>query len=163
MAWNVDDDFTRIFEKIFKQLGLSDRLDQEKPNIRSWSYGYSMTTGPDGKPIVKEWGTEFPSTPMMEQPNEDPLSQVDIDRVNKSVRVIMELPGVTKESIRITGTENRIRVRANYDTWNVDHEIPISAKVDPNTAKASYNNGVLDITLELIEESEPEGVDIRVN
>jgi HSP20 family protein len=162
MAWNVDDDFTRIFEKIFKQLGFPDRFDPENQNVRSWSYGYSMTTGPDGKPIVKEWGTGFPKTPMMEQPNDDPLSQVDIDRGSKTVRVIMELPGVTKESIRITGTETRIRVRANYDTWNVDHEIPISAKVDPNTAKASYNNGVLDITFKLMEESESEGVDIQV-
>ena len=59
--------------------------------------------------------------------------------------------------------ETSIRVKADYDTWNVDHEIPISAKVDPNTAKASYNNGVLDVTLELIEETEPEGVDIQVN
>lgn len=163
MAWNVDDDFTRIFEKIFKQLGNPKRLDPDNPNARSWSYGYSMTTGPDGKPIVKEWGSEFPETPMVEQPNDDPLSQVDIDRTNKTVRVIMELPGITKESIQITGTETSIKVKADYDRWNVDHEVPISAKVDPNTAKATYNNGVLDITLDLIEETEPEGVNIQVN
>jgi HSP20 family protein len=163
MAWNVDDDFTRIFEKIFKQLSFPDKLDAEPPNLRSWSYGYSMTTGPDGKPIIKEWGTGLPETPMGGHPNDAPLLQVDIDRVNKKVRVIMELPGVTKESIRITGTETSVRVKANNDKWNVDHEIPISAKVDPITAKASYNNGVLDITLELIEESDPEGVDIQVN
>ena len=163
MAWNVDDDFTRIFEKIFKQLGFPERLDPENPNAKSWSYGYSMTTGPDGKPIVKEWGTDIPEAPMMEQPNDEPLSQVDIDRANKTVRVIMELPGITKESIRITGTETSIRVKADYDRWNVDHEIPLSAKVDPKTAKACYNNGVLDITLDLIEKFEPEGVDIQVN
>jgi HSP20 family protein len=162
MAWNVDDDFTRIFEKIFKQLGFPERLDPETPNARSWSYGYIMTTGPDGKPIVKEWGTDFPETPRVEQPNDEPLSQVDIDRANKTVRVIMDLPGITKESIKIMGTETSIRVKADYDRWNVDHEVPISAKVDPNTAKATYNNGVLDITLDLIEETESEGVDIQV-
>ncbi len=162
MAWNVDDDFNRIFEKIFKQLGFPDRLDND-PNMKSWSYGYSMTTGPDGKPIVKEWGTDIPQAPLMEKPNDDPLSQVDIDRANNTVRVIMELPGVTKESIEITGTETSVRVKANYDRWDVDHEIPISAKVDPTTAKATYNNGVLDITLRLIEETEPEGVNIQVN
>ena len=163
MAWNVDDDFTIILEKIFKQLGFPDRLDAENPNLRSWSYGYSMTTGPDGKPIIKEWGTGLPETPKIGHPNDEPLSQVDIDRANMTVRVIMELPGVTKESLRITGTETSVRVRANYNTSKVDHEIPISVKVDPNTAIASYNNGVLDITLELIEETEPEGVNIQVN
>lgn len=163
MAWNVDDDFKRIFEKMFKQLGFSENLDPENPRIKSWSYGYSMTTGPDGRPIVKEWGTNVPETPTVEQPYNDPLSQVDINRKNKTVRVIMELPGVTKESIKITGTETSIRVKADYDRWNVDHEIPISTKVDPMTAKATYNNGVLDVTLDLIEEIEPEGVDIQVN
>ena len=163
MAWNVDDDFTRIFEKIFKQLGFPDRLDSEDSNVKSWSYGYSSTTGPDGKPIIKEWGTNYPETPMMEKPNDEPLSQVDIDRANGTVRVIMELPGVTKESIKITGTETSIRVQADYDRWNVDHEIPITAKVDPKTAKATYNNGVLDITLDLIDETETEGVHIQVN
>lgn len=163
MAWNVDDDFTRIFEKIFKQLGFPERLDPENPNMKSWSYGYSMTPGPDGKPVVKEWGTSFPETPMVEQVNDEPLTQVDIDRVNNTVRVIMELPGIAKESIKITGTETSIRVKADYDRWNVDHEIPISAKVDPNTAKATYNNGVLDIMLDLIEETDPEGVQIQVN
>ena len=163
MARNVDDDFARIFEKIFKQLGIPERQDPENPNARSWSYGYSMTTGPDGRPIVKEWGTDIPETPMVEQPKDEPLSQVDIDRANKTVRVIMELPGITKESIKITGTETSIRVKADYDRWNIDHEVPISAKVDPTTAKATYNNGILDITLDLIEETEPEGVNIQVN
>lgn len=163
MAWNVDDDFTRIFEKIFKQLGFPERLDPENPKANSWSYGYSMTTGPDGKPIIKEWGTDIPETPVMQQPNDEPLTQVDIDRANKTARVIIELPGVAKESIRITGTETSIRVKADYDRWNVDHEIPISAKVDPKTAKATYNNGVLDITLDLIRETGSEGVNIQVN
>lgn len=163
MAWNIDDDFNKIFERIFKQLGFPDRLDHENPNVMRWSYGYSMTQGPDGKPIVKQWGTDFPKPPLTDQRSNEPLSQVDIDRVNGTVRVIVELPGLTKESIKITGTETSVRIRANYDRWNIDHEVPISAKVDPGTAKATYNNGVLDITLVLIEGSEPEGVDIQVN
>ena len=45
MAWIRDEDFDKIFERIFKQMNL------DEPNSRSWRYGYSMTTGPDGKPV----------------------------------------------------------------------------------------------------------------
>lgn len=163
MTWNIDDDFDKIFERIFKQLKSQDRLDPGNSNIKRWSHGYSMTRGPDGRPLVKEWGTDIPEAPPMKQPDDEPLSQVDIDRANKTIRVIMELPGLTKESIRITGTETSIRVTASNELRNIDKEIPISAKVDPKTAKATYNNGVLDVTLELIEETVPEGIDIQVN
>ena len=163
MTWNIDDDFDKIFERIFKQLGFPERLDPENPNLKKWSYGYSMTRGPDGKPVIKEWGTDFPQAPLMEQRNDEPLSQVDIDRANKTVRVIVELPGLAKESIKITGTETSIRITASNELRSIDTEIPVSAKVNPKTARAKYNNGVLDVTLELIEETSPEGIDIHVN
>ena len=163
MAWNIDDDFDKIFERIFKQLGFPERLDPENPNLKRWSYGYSMTRGPDGKPVIREWGSDFPEAPLMEQRNDEPLSQVDIDRENKTVRVIVELPGLAKESIMITGTETSIRITASNELRSIDTEIPVSAKVNPKTAKATYNNGVLDVTLELIEETSPEGIDIHVN
>ena len=162
MTWNIDDDFDKIFERIFKQLRFPERIDSENPNIKKWSYGYSLTRGPDGKPMVREWGTDLPETPLMEQPNDEPLSQVDIDRANKTVRIIVELPGLTKETIRITGTETSIKVTASNELRSIDTEIPVSAKVDPKTARATYNNGVLDVTLDLIEETEPEGIDIQV-
>ena len=88
---------------------------------------------------------------------------VDIDAEKKLVRVIVEMPGVTKESIKITGTENHLILSARNETREIKTEVPINAKVDPKTAKASYKNGVLDITLKLIEASNPEGVDIQVN
>ena len=163
MAWNIDDDFDKIFERIFKQLGFPERLDPEPPHLKKWSYGYSMTTGADGKPVVKEWGSDSPQAPLREHHNDEPLSQVDVDRANNTVRVIVELPGLAKESIRITGTETSIRVTASNELRNIDTEIPVSAKVDPKTARATYNNGVLDVTLELIEETSPEGIDIHVN
>ncbi len=163
MAWNIDDDFDKIFERIFKQLGFPERLDPENSNLKKWSYGYSMIRGPDGKPVIKEWGTAFPKAPMIEKLNDELLSQVDIDRANKTARVIVELPGLTKESIKITGTETSIRITASNELRKIDTEILVSAKVDPKTARATYNNGVLDVMLELIEETAPEGIDIHVN
>jgi len=42
-------------------------------------------------------------------------------------------------------------------------EVPINAKVDPNSAKATYNNGVLDLSFDLVEAPREDGVDVPVN
>jgi len=164
MAWIRDEDINKLFEGIFKQMDFT----QGNPNVQSWSYGYSMTTGPDGKPVIREWGTGLPEgNPMKPQPyvpeTPEPLSQVDIDTENMRVRVIVEMPGYTKESIKISGTENKLQLSADHDTRHIDTEIPIDAKVDPASAKATYKNGILDIKLKLLEKPKPEDVDIQVN
>ena len=165
MAWIRDEDINKLFERMLKNMGLT----PDDPNVQSWSYGYSMTTGPDGKPIIKEWGTGPPDSPNPLKPTPyipetpEPLSQVDIDTENKQVRVIVEMPGFTKESIKITGTENQLQLSASNETRQIDTTIPIKAKADPKSAKATYKNGVLDITLKLLEEHKPDGVDIQVN
>lgn len=166
MAWISDEDINKMFERLIKQMGFTS-LDE--PNVKSWSYGYSMTIGPDGKPVIKEWGTGLPGgpQPLTSQPylpeTQDPLSQIDIDTENKTVRVIVEMPGFTKESIHITGTENTLKLTAHHETRQLDTEIPINVRVDPKTAKATYKNGVLDITLTLLEKPKTDEVNIQVN
>jgi HSP20 family protein len=165
MAWISDEELNKIFERMLRNIGLA----PDDLNFESWSYGYSMTTGPDGKPIVQEWGTGLPNgpNPLKPQPylpeTPEPLSQVDINPENKQVRVIVEMPGFTKESMRITGTENQLQLSANSETRQVDTIIPIKARIDPKTAKATYKNGVLDITLKLLEVPQTDGVNIQVN
>ena len=163
MAWIRDEDFNKIFERIFKQMNL------DEPNSRSWSYGYSMITGPDGKPVIREWGTGLPNedNPLKPKPfipeTPEPLTQIDIDQHKMQVRVIVEMPGFTKESIKITGREDKIQLSANDGTRQIDTEIPINARIDPKTAKATYNNGVLDITISLLEAPKSDKVDIKIN
>lgn len=169
MAWIRDEDISKIFERLFKQMGFH-TMESDDPNIRSWSYGYSMTQGPDGKPVIREWGTGLPEapqpltyTPYLPESTSEPLSQVDIDTENKTVRVIVEMPGFTKDSIRITGTENTVHLIADHETRHLNTEIPINARVDPKSAHATYRNGVLDIKITLIEASQGNDVDIQVD
>jgi len=173
MASIRDEDINKLFERMLKQMGFDTQF-PDNPNVQSWSYGYSMTTGPDGKPVIKEWGTGLPEgpqpfapQPLAPQPyipeTPEPLSQVDIDTEKKQVRVIVEMPGFTKESIRITGTENTLHLSGDNETRHLDTDIPLNAKVDPKSAEATYKNGVLDITLTLLEAPKSDGVDIKVN
>jgi HSP20 family protein len=165
MAWINDEDINKLFERMLRNIG----IDQRDPNVQSWSYGYSMSMGPDGKPIIREWGTGIPEGGNPSKPQSyipeipEPLSQVDIDTEKMLVRVIVEMPGFMKDSIKITGTENKLQLSASNETRQIDTEIPINGKVDPQSAKATYKNGVLDITLKLLEISKQDGVDIQVN
>ena len=167
MSW-INDDFDKIIEKMFKRFGMDPTMDPDDPNVRTWSYGYTMTTGPDGKPVVSEFGTGLPQAGLpqagftLDEPNMETLSQVDIDRENGRVRLLVEMPGVTKESIKIKATDNRVRISAGNETKDYDTEIPLDAEVDPSSAKAAYNNGVLDLTLKLVKAPEDEGVDVKV-
>jgi len=167
MSW-INDDFDKIIEKMFKRFGMDPTMDPDDPNVRTWSYGYTMTMGPDGKPVVSEFGTGLPQAGLpqagftLDEPTMETLSQVDIDRENGRVRLLVEMPGVTKESIKIKATDNRVRISAGNETKDYDTEIPIDAEVDPNSAKATYNNGVLDLTLKLVKAPEEDGVDVKV-
>lgn len=166
MAWISDEDINKMFERLLKQMGFNTL---GNPEVKSWSYGYSMRMGPDGQPVINEWGTGLPEgsnpfTPQQYLPeSQDPLYQIDVNTDNKTVRVIVEMPGFTKDTIQITGTQDSLRLTASYETRQLDTEIPIKVKVDPMSAKATYKNGVLDITLTLLEEPKNDGVNIQVN
>jgi HSP20 family protein len=165
MAWIKDEDINELFKRMFRNIGFNGN----DLNIESWSYGYSITTGPDGNPIIKEWGTGLPDgrKPLRPQPyipeTPEPLSQVDVDLEKQKVRVIVEIPGFTKESIKINGAENKIQILARSETRSINTDIPINVKVDPKSAEATYKNGVLDITLKVVEVPKSNGVEIKVN
>ena len=163
MSW-INDDFDKIIERMFKRFGMDPTIDPNDQNVKTWSYGYTMTMGPDGKPVVREFGTGLPQTGFtIEEPTTmETLSQVDVDRENGRVRLLVEMPGVAKESIKIKVTENRVRISAGNETKDYDTDIPLDAEVDPSSAKATYNNGVLDLTFKLVKAPEDDGVDVKV-
>jgi len=113
-------------------------------------YGYSMTIGPDGKPKVREFGN-LKAEPQLEKPQLDvkkerePLTDV-IDADDK-VRVIVELPGVQKENIKLSGTDDKLTISVDTPQHKYFKEVELPAKVDTEKATSEYKNGVLDITV----------------
>lgn len=164
MTWINDDPFDEMIKRIFKQFGFDGGSPIGAPNVRSWSYGFTMTRGPDGKPVIRELGN-LPSAEgfnINETQEEDLLTQVDIDEKNNVVRILAEIPGVSKKDLKINATENKVVIRAGRDSGTVTKEIPVGLTIDPETADASYNNGVLDLSFKLAKERH-EGKEIEVN
>ena len=113
-------------------------------------YGYSITIGPDGKPIVREFGnvSKGVGTPWKQiQDKREPL--VDVVSSDKEVRVIAELPGVKKEDINVTVNEKSLVISVDREDRRYYKELDLPGIVDPKGAKSSYNNGVLEVTIPL--------------
>jgi HSP20 family protein len=113
-------------------------------------YGYSVTVGPDGKPKVTEFGNLTPETsagkPQLDtEEKREPLA--DVIPGDKEVRVIVELPGVEKEEIKLSGTADKLTISVDAPERKYYKEIELPAKVDTKQATSKYKNGVLDITI----------------
>ena len=145
-------------------------------------YGYSMTIGPDGKPKVREFGNvnslgqamgragiEGGSINKNNDKNGDnsqitverePL--VDVNVSDKEVKVVMEMPGVKKEEIKINAYDGEVEVIANDPQRKYHKAIELPQYADIETVKSTYNNGILEITFNKREETKPKGREIKV-
>jgi HSP20 family protein len=133
--------------------------------IREWGpfvYGYSITVGPDGKPIIREFGNVQPGRLGPEVKEErEPL--VDVISTDGEVKVVVELPGVEKKDIKLHGTEETLTISVDTERRKYFKEIKLPAEVRPKEAKSVYKNGVLEVTLPKSEEKKkPKGEPLRI-
>jgi HSP20 family protein len=149
---------TRIPEELKRERKLPDG--STIPEWGPFVYGYSMTIGPDGKPKIREFGNVKPSSDFescgVTQPCLDVKEErepfVDIISVDGEIKVIVELPGVEKEDIKLRGTEDKLTISVEDPERKYFKEIEMPAKIEPKKAKTSYKNGVLEVTVPKIEE-----------
>jgi len=125
-------------------------------------YGYSITIGPDGKPIIREFGNVRPRggiKPIEVTDEREPL--VDVIEEQDKVRVIAEVPGVSKEEINIEVVDNNKLKISTTGKRKYYKEVQLGAQVNPDSAKATYSNGVLEVVLDKKQEAK-EGKKIKV-
>ncbi len=110
-------------------------------------YGFSMRMGPDGKPRIQEFGNAAPET-MEEGSIREPLT--DIIEEKGQIRVIVELPGVEHRDIQLNAEDGMLDIEVNREDRKFSKKVDLPAAVDPDSAKASYKNGVLEVTLKKV-------------
>ncbi len=112
-------------------------------------YGYSVKIGPDGKPIIREFGNMKPGltgeggAPLNLTERREPL--VDVIEDGDTVKVVAELPGVEKRDIRLKATDHSLTINVDNPTRKYYKELEFPEEVDEKTAKSNYTNGVLEI------------------
>ena len=111
-------------------------------------YGYSMTVGPDGKPRVREFGNVKPSRvggfgrPEISGETEP---SVDVTTTDNEVEAVVEIPGISKDKIKINAYDNTVEVKSEDPQRKYHRTFEIPAETDIETAKSTYNNGILEI------------------
>jgi HSP20 family protein len=153
----MEEMFKEIQESIPKELIREERLPDGSTvrRVGPIVYGYSMTMGPDGKPIIREFGNVKPSTrpsvfgaprPGLEVKVErEPL--VDTIEEDSTIKVVAEVPGVERDDINLECAENTLIISVDTPARKYYKEVELPSQVDPESAKASYRNGVLEVTL----------------
>ncbi|MCW3985566.1 MAG: Hsp20/alpha crystallin family protein [Candidatus Bathyarchaeota archaeon] len=124
-------------------------------------YGYSMTIGPNGKPVIREFGNIQPSKrgPMIKEERE-PL--VDVVNTDGEVKVVAELPGVNKKDIKLHVLDDILTISVNTPDHKYYKEINLPTEVKPKNAETSYKNGVLEVTLQKTEKRKAKGKSIKI-
>jgi len=146
--FDVFEEFDRLEEMMDEMMkhAFQEEPSEQLKAFRPYVYGFSMSVGPDGKPIIREFGNVQKNRfgPKIKEERE-PL--VDILEEDSHVVVVAELPGVEKEEINLNATENTLTISINTADRKYQKELALPAKVDPKLAQASCKNGVLEVRL----------------
>ncbi len=175
----MDDEFRRrrrtlfdlideLFQEIWEELEEFERrfrfyhpvVREEITEVQPIVYGIRIEVGPDGRPRIYEFGNvkrmgrERPRIVVTEET--EPLT--DVYEEDDKVRIIVELPGVDKDKIKIRAIDDRhIVVEASNHDRRYRKEIELPTEVDVDSAKATFRNGVLEIVIKKKKVREEEG------
>ena len=164
MTMFFDSEFDRIFKKMSNSFFNIDDIFEESQGNGSVSgpyyYSYTMTVGPDGKPVVKEYGNIKPNQLSISDTRE-PMVDTIVNEKEKVVKLIAEMPGVEKTDVKIVVENKTVDLFAEHDKKKYHVKVPLQHQVDENSAKASYKNGILELIFKLVEEK-PRGKKVEV-
>jgi HSP20 family protein len=127
-------------------------------------YGYQITVGPDGKPHVKEFGNVRPSARgLVEQSRvREPLVDTALDEKENILTITAEMPGVTKQDIRVNISEDHVSIHAEKGQKKYRTDIPVNVALDDASAKATYANGILELKIKLKQPAKPKAREVKV-
>jgi len=156
---NLDD----VFEMLNNTSGVSGPI----------IYGYTMTVGPDGKPVIQEYGNVKPDslptadscgcdnhsqTPVVEK--REPLIDTLVDDKEQTLKIVAEMPGVEKADVGVVVDEDIVHIDAERGEKKYHVNVPIQHKVESDSPKATYKNGILELTFNL--DTKPKGKSVDV-
>lgn len=165
---DVDREFDRMREYMDNIMRRTMRGEINQGEHGPFVYGFSMRLGPDGKPRIEEFGNTKPPKKLESKEGgqfgiseREPLT--DVIECDDSISITLEIPGVDKDEIELRVEEDKVSINVDTTSRKYFKEIPLKAKVDPNTSKATYKNGVLDIILKKIKMKSSKGKKVKIN
>jgi len=153
----MEEAMARMLEEAQKN---ADKMQEGRPFV----YGWSMRVGPDGKPKIEEFGNvPNPQVGLHQIPDErEPLT--DVIEGDREVSVIIELPGVERNDIKLDASEKNLLIKVDTQNRKYSKDMELPCEVKPESAKATYKNGILEVKLEKAKQKDvKKGVHIKVD
>jgi len=148
--------FRRLSNRFFNSGDIFENLGGQVQTYGPYYYGYEMTMGPDGHPHVKEWGNVRPSNALSSGESREPYVDETLDEKIGILKLVMEMPGIEKSDIQVNVADNTVSISAKHGERKYGTNVPLKYKIDENSVKAKYLNGILELTFK-IAEAKPKG------
>ena len=127
-------------------------------------YGFSVTHRQGGSPEIREFGN-IPTFDQIEAGDRRYLDirkpLIDILETEDKVHVIAEIPGIEKEKILLNATDLILDIETIDGNPKYSERVELPVKVDPQSAKATYKNGVLEVTFKRLESGSRTSINIE--
>lgn len=137
---------------------------EKKATLPYYYYGYQISIGPDGKPRLKEFGNVKPLSKGVGQSNpSEPLIDTSVDKKRNTLRITAEMPGLNKQDIKVQVREGLVSIHADKGEKKYHTELPVEHELDENSAKATYVNGILELTFKLSDHPKARRKEVKVD
>ncbi|HSB84437.1 MAG TPA: archaeal heat shock protein Hsp20 [Nitrosarchaeum sp.] len=149
--------FRRLSNRFFNSSGIFENpVASQVQTYGPYYYGYEMTLGSDGKPRVREWGNVRPTNALTDMGTREPYVDETVDEKNGILKLVTEMPGIEKSDIQVNVADSTVSISAKHGDRKYGANVPLKYKVNENSVKAKYLNGILELTFKLAEEK-PKG------
>jgi HSP20 family protein len=136
-------DFDEMFNEMLQEME-SGHIQQEGP----FFYGFSMNQRPGEEPEIREFGNIRPGKDTVEIGERKPL--IDVFDTDGTIQVVAEMPGIEKSDVELSVDGRNLEIHAARGDRRYNETVELPTDVDENSAKATYKNGVLEVTLKKI-------------
>ena len=174
--WKEPFDFRKIFNDFDSEFSTAEEMlsrifrtgweGDEQPLVRNspYYYGYQINVGPDGKPHVREFGNVRPAKRGLVEQSEirQPLVDTNFNEKENTYVITAEMPGITKEDIKVSVSQQTVTIRAERAQKKYLTEIPFDVELDDTSAKATYTNGIVEVKIKTKERPKLKSKEIKV-
>lgn len=155
--------FDTPFDQMFRSssdpfFNMYDNFELNRARAQPYFYGYTMTIGNDGRPIVRQYGTPVPG---LATNLREPFVDEVVDKDSNTLKLVAEMPGVEKKDIKVTIEDKHAKISAEHGDRKYQTQIPLKYKIDENSTKATYTNGILEVSFRLAEQK-PKGKPVPI-
>ncbi len=142
------DDIFEAVEKMIEELqndaeqSFKEWQDFDELEARPLIYGFTMSIGADGEPVVRTFGDKEIKTGCRE-----PVYEQFVKSNTDELIVTAEMPGIERNDIELNVSDSKLVISTPNAERRYKAEVDLEAQVDPQSAKAFYKNGILTVTL----------------